>query len=248
LAGLVTLAGLLEALPRSGVLPAEYLPPTSTILAALVEQFGRAEFWLALGLTLRTWLTGLAISLSAGLILGIVIGSVPALRAATASTIEFLRPIPSVALIPLAVVLYGSGMRATLLLVIYASFWQILLQVLHGVTDVDPLARETANSYRISRLRQARHLVWPTTLPYAMTGVRLSAAVALILTLTGELVIGTPGLGNEIANASGSIAIPAQYALVVVAGLTGVMANVVTRTAERKVLAWHPSVRKEVAV
>ena len=73
----------------------------------------------------------------------------PLLRAATASTIEFLRPIPSVALIPLAVVLYGTGMRSTLLLVVYASFWQVLVQVLHGVADVDPVARETAQSYRL---------------------------------------------------------------------------------------------------
>jgi ABC-type nitrate/sulfonate/bicarbonate transport system permease component len=170
---------------------------------------------------------------------------VPWLRALTASTIEFLRPIPSVALIPLVAVLYGSERTSTVILVVYASFWQVLLQALHGVTDVDPIARETANSYRISRLRQARYLVWPTTLPYAMTGVRLAASVALILTVTGELVIGTPGLGNEIGNAQG-IAVADMYALVLVTGVIGVVANVVTRTTERRVLAWHPSARKEV--
>ncbi len=72
--------------------------------------------------------------------LGVVIGSVPLLRAVTASTIEFLRPIPSVALIPVAVLLYGTGMASTLLLVVYAAFWQVLVQVLAGVQDVDPVA------------------------------------------------------------------------------------------------------------
>jgi ABC-type nitrate/sulfonate/bicarbonate transport system permease component len=165
---------------------------------------------------------------------------------ATASTIEFLRPIPSVALIPLAVVLLGTGMEATLLLVVYASFWQVLVQVLHGVADVDPIARETAHSYRLGRWHRARYLLWPTTLPYAMTGVRLAASVALILTITGELVIGTPGLGREIAVASTSLAVPSMYALVVVTGIVGVAANLVTRTAERRVLRWHTSVRAEV--
>jgi ABC-type nitrate/sulfonate/bicarbonate transport system permease component len=246
--GLAGFAALFEVLPRIGVLKAEYFPPTSRIAVAIVAQGGRLDFWIALKDTLITWALGLVISVVAGVVVGVVIGSVPFLRAATASTIEFLRPIPSVALIPLAVVLLGTGRPSTLLLVVYASFWQVLVQVLYGVADIDPVASETARSYRLGRLDRVRYLVWPTTLPYAMTGVRLAASVALILTITGELVIGTPGLGKEISNAYTSGAVPAMYAIVVVTGLIGVVANTVTRTAERVVLAWHPSVRKEVPV
>lgn len=247
LAGLAGFAVLLEAFPRLGVLPAEYFPPTSTIAGALVEQLQRAEFWQALRGTLLTWSLGLVIAASAGIGLGLVIGSVPLLRAATASTIEFMRPIPSVALIPLAVVLFKDPMQSTLLLVVYASFWQVLIQVLYGVADVDPVARETAASYRLGRWYRTRYVVWPTTLPYAMTGIRLAASVALILTVTGELLIAGPGLGEQIAVAQTSLAVPSMYALVLVAGVIGVAANLVTRTAERLVLTWHPSVRKDVS-
>jgi ABC-type nitrate/sulfonate/bicarbonate transport system permease component len=243
---LVAFGGLLEVLPRLGLVPAGYLPPSSRIAVALADEVGRWAFWVALADTLRTWLIGLGVAVAAGLLCGMVIGSVPALRAATASTIEFLRPIPSVALIPLAVLLYGVSMKGTLLLVVYASFWQVLVQVLHGVGDVDPVARDTAASYRLSRLAQVRYLVWPTALPYAVTGVRLATSVALVLTITGELVIGTPGLGKEIAVAQSSGAVPAMYALVVVTGLLGLAANLVTRAAERRVLAWHPAIRAEV--
>jgi ABC-type nitrate/sulfonate/bicarbonate transport system permease component len=245
-AGLVAFGGLVEAVPRLDIVSPNYLPPTSRIAAALVEQAGKPAFWHAFGDTLRTWATGLAIAAIAGIVAGVVIGSVPLLRAATASTVEFLRPIPSVALIPLAVLLYGSGRTSTLVLVVYASFWQVLVQVLHGVADVDPIASETARSYRLSAWTRVRALVWPTALPYVVTGMRLAASVALILTITGELVIGTPGLGREIATAEQSGAVPATYALVVVTGLVGVAANLVTRTAERRLLAWHPSVRGEV--
>ncbi len=247
LVGLLAFGLLLEVLPRIGVLPAEYFPPTSTIAGALVDEFGRSAFWQALVGTVTTWLIGLGIAVVAGIVLGIVIGSVPALRAATASTIEFLRPIPSVALLPLAIVLFSAPVRSILLLVVYASFWQVLIQVLHGVTDVDPVARETAASYRLSRWKQARYLVWPTTLPYAMTGIRLAASVALVLTITGELLIGgTKGIGEQIAVAQSSIAVPSMYALIVVSGLIGLAANLLTRRAERVVLAWHPSVRTEL--
>jgi ABC-type nitrate/sulfonate/bicarbonate transport system permease component len=246
LVGLIGFAALLEVVPRIGLVSPEFAPPTSRIAAALADQVSEERFWAGLLDTLRTWALGLTIAVVAGVVLGLVIGSVPVLRAATTSTIEFLRPIPSVALIPLAVLLYGSTITSTLILVVYASFWQVLVQVLHGVTDVDPVARDTARSYRLGQWATVRYLIWPTTLPYAATGVRLAASVALILTVTGELVIGSPGLGKEIAVAQASGAVPAMYALVVVTGLIGVVANLVTRSAERQVLAWHPSVRQEI--
>ncbi|MFJ3404610.1 ABC transporter permease [Promicromonospora sp. NPDC090134] len=245
--GVATLVLVVELVPRLGLVDARYLPPTSQILAALVERLGRGEFWTALGQTLTTWFTGLAISLVAGVVLGVVIGSVPLLRAVTASTIEFLRPVPSVALIPVAILLYGTGMASTLLLVVYASFWQVLVQVLAGVQDVDPVASDTARSYRFSPLTRLRTVVWPTALPYAMTGLRLAASVALILTVTGELLIGTPGIGKLLGVAQSSGAVGSMYAYVVVAGLLGVAVNVVARALERPTLFWHPSVRGERA-
>ena len=246
LLGLVGFAAALEVAPRIGLLPDQYFPTSSAIGTALLEQVQRPDFWTALLNTLQTWFTGLSIAVAGGIVVGVVIGAVPLLRELTASTIEFLRPIPSVALIPLAVVLLGTGREGTLLLVVYASFWQMLVQVLHGVTDVDPLARETAYSYRLGRWHRVRYLVWPTTLPYTMTGIRLATSVALILTVTGELFLAAPGLGREIASAQNSNAVPAMYALVVVTGLIGLAANLITRTAERRVLRWHTSVRTEV--
>ena len=95
--GLAGLAGFLvlgEVAPRAGLVPEKYLPPTSRIAAALAEELGRPSFWTALGDTLEGWAIGLAVAVAAGVGLGLLIGSVPTLRAATASTIEFLRPIP----------------------------------------------------------------------------------------------------------------------------------------------------------
>ncbi|MPZ80207.1 MAG: ABC transporter permease subunit [Actinophytocola sp.] len=245
-AGLVGFGLLLEVVPRIGLVSERYAPPTSRILATLAEQAAEQQFWLAVWDTVRTWLLGLAIAVALGVVVGVLVGTIPILRAATSSTIEFLRPIPSVALIPLVVVLYGSTITSTLVLVVYAAFWQVLIQVLHGVADIDPVARDTARSYRLGRWDQVRYLVWPTALPYVVTGVRLAATVALILAITGELVIGSPGLGQEIATARSSGAVPAMYALIVVTGVFGVAANLLTRAAERRALHWHPAMRVEV--
>ncbi|MFD4529379.1 ABC transporter permease [Streptomyces sp. NPDC058470] len=247
-AGLAVFLALGEAVPRLGLVKEAYFPPTSRIAAALGQELTDEVFWTALGDTLTGWALGLAIAVTAGILAGVVISVVPHLRQVTASTIEFLRPIPSVALIPLAVLLYGSELRSVLLLVVYASFWQVLIQVLYGVQDVDPVAEETARSYGLDTWARIRHVLWPSALPYVMTGVRLAAAVALILTVTAELVIGAPGLGKSIGVAQTSQAVPEMYALLVVTGLLGLLINVGARAVERRALAWHQSVRGEVMV
>ncbi|MFE2628574.1 ABC transporter permease [Streptomyces sp. NPDC059374] len=247
-AGLAGFLALAEAVPRLGLVDEEYLPPAGRIVAALGDEAADPAFWTALGDTLTGWALGLAIASCAGIVAGVVLSVVPYLRQATASTIEFLRPIPSVALIPLAVLLYGSELRSVLLLVVYASFWPVLIQVLYGVQDVDPVAEETARSYGLGTWARIRYVLWPTALPYVMTGVRLAAAVALILAVTAELVIGAPGLGQRIGVAQTSQAVPELYALIVVTGLLGLVINVGARAVERRALAWHQSVRGEVAV
>jgi ABC-type nitrate/sulfonate/bicarbonate transport system permease component len=130
--------------------------------------------------------------------------------------------------------------------VVYASFWQMLIQVMYGVQDVDPVAADTARSYRLGFVRRVRSLIWPTALPYVVTGFRLAAAVALVLEITGELVIGTPGLGKLIGVAQSSGAVAPMYALVIVTGGLGVIVNLLARVAERRLLRWHPSVRSQV--
>lgn len=245
-AGAVLVVVVLETVPRTGVVDPRFLPPFSEMIAALLERAQTAAFWTALGQTLTTWAIGLAIAMVAGVALGAVIGGSRLLREALSSTIEFLRPIPSVALIPLAVLLLGTGMASTLLLVVYASFWQVLVQVMRGVETVDPVARDTTRIYRFTPLGYARWLVWPSILPYVVTGFRLAATVALILTITGELIIGTPGVGKLLGVAQQSGAVAAMYAFVIVTGVLGVLVNLLARAVERRALHWHASVRREV--
>ena len=178
---------------------------------------------------------------------GFAIGSSGFLKRFSHSTNEFLRPIPSVALIPLAVLLFGARLESTLLLVVWATFWPVLIQVLYGIADVDKVANDTAKSFGLGVTARIRYVVWPTALPYLVTGIRLSAAVGLILAVTAELIIGSPGLGREIASAQAGDAATEMCALVLATGLLGVFTNSGLRLAERKALAWHISTRTDGA-
>ena len=251
LLGILGIIGFLatwELIPRLGLIDERFLPPASEVIAALVVDFGLTAFWVAVGETMKAWFLGLLMAVAAAVLLGFIIGSSDFLRKATNSTIEFLRPIPSVALIPLAVLLFGVKIESSLLLIVYASFWQVLIQVLYGVADIDMVANNTAKTYGLGRMARIRYVVFPTALPYLMTGVRLAAAVALVLAITAELVIGSPGLGREIALAQSGGAISGMYALVLATGLIGILINMLMRQIEKRILGWHSSIRSEVIV
>ncbi|GAA3667740.1 ABC transporter permease [Arthrobacter ginkgonis] len=237
-----------EAIPRLGLIEARFLPPASEVIAALAVDLQLVAFWAAVGETLLAWFLGLASAMVLALVAGFVVGSSHFLRRFTNSTVEFLRPIPSVALIPLAVLLFGVKIQSSILLIVYAAFWQVFIQVLYGVADVDNVAMQTARSYGLPAAARVRYVVFPTALPYLMTGVRLAASVALILAITAELVIGSPGLGREIALAQSGGAISGMYALILATGLIGVLINLLMRFIERKTLSWHSSIRSEVIV
>ncbi len=235
-----------EIASRTGIVNAQYLPPPTIVFAELFHQLTLPTFWAAIGQTSLTWIIGLVIVSIVGVVLGFVIGLVPFLRRATSSTIEFLRPIPSVALVPLAVLVFGVRMESALLLIIYACFWQMLIQVLYGVADVDPVAEATARTYGLGWFARIRYVVWPSALPYLVTGLRLSATIALVLAITAELVIGVPGLGSQISLAQNGARVPVVYALTLATGLIGIIINLAVRLLETKVLSWHSSVRTEI--
>jgi ABC-type nitrate/sulfonate/bicarbonate transport system permease component len=241
--GVLVVLVVFELVPRVGLIDRHYFPPVSDMLSALVDQLGTTHFWTAVGQTMEGWALGLGIASAVAIPVGIVVGSSALAYRALRAVIEFLRPIPSVALIPLAVLVWGTGFDSKLFLVVYASFWPVLIQTLYGVRDVDPVLHDTARSYRLGRLARLRWVTLPTTLPYVATGVRISSSVALILAVTAELVIGSPGLGAAItlANANGNVRL--MYALIIATGLLGWALNILLTQAERRALHWHPSQR-----
>jgi ABC-type nitrate/sulfonate/bicarbonate transport system permease component len=234
---------LFEVLPRIGVLPRDHFPPISETLSTLAEELGEAGFWEAVGNTLQGWALGLGIAAGLAIPIGIVIGSSRLLYRAMRGVIEFLRPIPSVALIPLAILIYGTGLESKVFLAAFASFWQLLVATLYGVQDVDPVATDTARSFGFSRVQRLFRVTLPSAVPYIATGLRIASSVSLILTVTAELVIGSPGLGRSINLARSGGNEELMYALILTTGILGVLLNGIFVRAERRVLRWHPSQR-----
>jgi ABC-type nitrate/sulfonate/bicarbonate transport system permease component len=234
---------LFDLLPRVGVLPENHFPPISRTLGTLADQLTTDSFWTAVGNTLQGWALGLGIAAALAIPLGIVIGSSRLLYRAMRGLIEFLRPIPSVALIPLAILIYGTGLKSKVFLAAFASFWQLIVATLYGVQDVDPVATDTARSFGLSRPQRLFRVTLPSAIPYIATGLRIASAVSLILSVTAELVIGSAGLGRSINVARSGGNEQLMYALIIATGILGLALNAIFVLAERRVLHWHPSHR-----
>jgi len=245
--GVLGILALLELVVRIGLIPSRYFPPMTTTFRTLFEQLGEASFWTAVFQTLQGWAIGLAIATIIAVPLGMLIGSNAYIYRGLRPIIEFLRPIPSVALIPLAILIYGTGMQSKVFLAVFASTWPMLIQAIYGVRDLDPVQRETAKSFRIPAKDRFLRVTLPGAIPYIATGLRISSATALVLVVTAELVIGAPGLGRAINTARAGGVPELMYALTIATGLLGWGLNAILSRIEARALHWHPSQRRTPA-
>jgi ABC-type nitrate/sulfonate/bicarbonate transport system permease component len=243
----LTLLGVLaafEVVARMELLSSRAFPPMTTTFATLLQELVRPAFWTDVLGTLSGWAAGLGLAVLIAVPSGLLLAANKWAYHASRAIVEFMRPIPSVALVPLAVLLYGTGTETKLLLVTYGAVWPLLFQTIYGVHSVDAVARDTARAYGLGRLARIRWLVVPSASAYIATGLRIASSIALILAVTAELVVGSPGIGRAINVAQSSAAVPLTYALIIVTGLLGWAMNAAFSTLEGRTLHWQPTARK----
>lgn len=248
--GLVTTVLLLaawELASSTGALPASTLPAASEVLTKLAELAALPAYWAVVWETVSSALMGLGLVLLVGIPAALAIGLSRFVRESTWILIEFLKPIPPVAMIPLGLLLWGPTETMKLTLISFGAIWPFLVQLVDGIRQVDPAVLDTARSYRLTRFQTITRVVLPSLLPFAATGLRVSAAIALIVAVVTELIGGAAGLGREIVVAQSSGALPQMYALIVTAGLLGLLTNALFAAAEKPLLFWHPRFRKDVS-
>jgi ABC-type nitrate/sulfonate/bicarbonate transport system permease component len=228
----------------SGLISEQDLPAMTTTFQELWRMMHTQAFWTAFGQTVRGWALGLAIATALAVPIGILLGSSEFAGRAFRVPIEFLRPIPSAALIPLLFLTLGTTLKSEIFLAAFGAFWPLLVQTIYGVRDVDPVALDTARSFGIGRFERLYRIKLPSAVPYIATGLRISSAVALILAFTAELFMGIPGLG-QIMNVAESFGLTVQvYALALATGFLGLAIYILFAALERWALRWHPSQRE----
>lgn len=209
----------------TGLLTFQYLPTPIAVVRATVDLVRSgalaANFAHTMYVTMVGWIASAALGIMLGLALGL---SLTAWRFSMAS-IEFLRALPAIAFVPVAVLILGFSVKMELVIVIYVSIWPVLIGTIHGTRQVTPLHRDVAEMLHMGWLERVRRLVLPTTTPFVFVGLQISLSLALALALVAEMVGNPKGVGQALIVAQNTLHPAEMFAYVVLVGILGVALN-----------------------
>jgi NitT/TauT family transport system permease protein len=240
--GWLVFAGLLllwEYGARSNPKLQFYLPPVLQILSALGQLLVSGKLAEHLLSTLSRFFQGYFIAALVAVSLGILLGYFRVAYSLLETLIEFLRPMPSVAIIPVAVLTLGIGDSMIVAVTVYASLWPILINTMDGVRHIEPTLINTARTFGLRRWSILWRIVFPGAAPYVVTGLRISLSIALILVTTAEMVAGSRGLGYFILDQERSFNSGNMYATIVVVATLGYGLNRLFLLVEGRALRWR---------
>jgi ABC-type nitrate/sulfonate/bicarbonate transport system permease component len=239
----VFVALLVEAGVRAFDYEKSIATPSST-LRALYDELAKGTLSGEIGFTLHAYLEGLALAILIGVTAGVLIGSSRTLLDGSSLVVEFMRAIPAVALIPLAILWFTPfGVGAHRFVVAFAAAWPILINTIYGVRGVDRTLHDVARTSRVNGVDRLFRVTLPAALPSIAIGIRISAAIALVVCVTAEFRTGAGGVGDYMEDQQNANNIPELYAAVVLVALLGYGVNVALRAVQRRTLFWAGEAR-----
>ena len=202
-----------------------YMPPPSEIAAAFSDLLSSGEMGRAVWHTLQATLISAALGIGLGVGLGMAVGLVNVVRTYTMGTIDFLRTVPVVALMPVALLVWGASATSEIIVAAYAALWPTLINTAAAVRNVHPVKRDVGRTFRISRLDTLRKVVLPVATPAILVGARLSVVIALVVTIVAEMIINPHGIGYGLVFSQQSLHPDEMWAYAIVSGILGYVLN-----------------------
>lgn len=220
-----------------------FLPGPDRAWGSLVRGFATGDLGGKLLATVERMFWGWLIASFIGVALGAAIGTSPRLRTYLAPMLEFLRPLPASATIPVAIAILGLSDGMVLAVVAFGALWPVLLATIHGFSAVEPRLYEVSRALGLSRASVIWKIALPSASPDILAGMRLGLTVALILSVVCEMIAGRDGLGNWILLAARSFRAPDLYAGVILLGVLGYATAVLIAALEAWLLDWRNRAR-----
>jgi len=229
------------AVSTAGWVSRVFLPSPQATWASLVEGVTDGDLLAFTWATVSRMLLGWALASLLGVALGAVIGLSSTARAYMQPTLEFIRPLPASALLPLAISIFGLSPAMVLSVVAFGAMWPVLLATVHGFASVPAQLQEVARCLQLSRMAYAFKIGLPNAMPDIFAGMRLSLTVSLIVSVVGEMIASQPGLGQAILLAARSFRASELFAGIVLLGLIGFASSALLAVFEKRLLKWQKS-------
>ena len=217
----VVLVLLAEICARIFGIASDSLASPSQVLVAGYSIVADGSLVWMTGQTLFAALVGLIIGGGLGLVMAVLLGLIPPLARLMHFSVEAFRPIPSIAILPIALMIYGFGYRMEIAIIAFACFWPVLIIAQAAVSGIEPRLIEVSKVLGLKFLGRVTKIVLPAALPRLFVAFRLAAAVALIVAVTVEIAMNPQGLGYELMAAQNSLRPEVMFAILLWIGLIG---------------------------
>jgi len=231
----------------AGWLSARVLPAPLDVLRSAWELTLSGELWEHLKISAGRALLGLAIGGGAGLLLGLLTGSVRFLETLLDSTVQMVRNVPALALIPLVILWFGIEETAKIFLISVSVFFPIYLNTFHGIRNVDPQLVEMGRSYGLTRWQLYREVILPGAMSSILVGLRFSLGLMWVILIVAETISAQSGIGYLTMNAREFLRTDVVLVGILLYALLGKLADVFARALERGWLRWHPGYQEKGA-
>jgi sulfonate transport system permease protein len=236
----VMLLAVWQAAAQLGWLSTRILPAPLDVVKAAVTLALSGELWAHVWTSTWRALTGFAIGGGLALTLGLLTGSFTKAETLLDSTIQMIRNIPPLALIPLVILWFGIEEKAKLFLVSLGVFFPIYINTFHGIRSVDKGLIEMGRSYGLSGWALYREVILPGALPSILVGVRFSLGFMWVILIVAETISATAGIGYMTMNAREFLQTDVVVLGILLYALLGKLADVLAKWLERYWLRWHP--------
>lgn len=239
----VTLILVWQLAAQAGWLSSRILPEPLAVLRAAWELARSGELWGHVRTSAWRAASGFALGGGLGLLLGLLTGTFHKAETLLDTTLQMIRNIPALALIPLVILWFGIDEMAKLFLVSVGVFFPVYLNTFHGIRSVDKGLIEMAKSYGLSGWPLYRDVILPGALPSILVGVRFSLGLVWVLLIVSETISAQSGIGYMTMNAREFLQTDVVLVGILLYALLGKLADVFARALERYWLRWHPGYR-----
>ncbi|WP_026454608.1 ABC transporter permease [Saccharomonospora iraqiensis] len=237
----LVLLALWEVAAATGMLDARLFTPPSEILSRGWEMISTGELWVHVYSTVARLLTGFALGAVVGIAVGLVMGVSRPLRAAFGPTFTALYALPKIAILPLLLLIFGLTETPKVLSVAISVFFVVQINTLAGITQIDGRILEAARAYRATGWRLFRYVLLPGATPSIMTGLRVSAGMAVIVVTAVEFVASNNGLGYLIWNSWQLFQPQTMFVGLITVSIIGAVVTGLIILLERALLPWQHS-------
>jgi len=226
-----------------GVLSSRILPMPTDVFAAAVDSVKSGALFRHLGISFQRAVTGFVIGGGIGFALGLINGLIPVADRLLDTTVQMIRNIPHLAMIPLVILWFGIGEEAKVFLVAIGVLFPVYVNTLHGIRSVDPGLMEMGKVYGLRSWKLFWHVILPGALPSILVGIRYALGIMWLTLIVAETIAADAGIGYMAMNAREFMRTDVVVLCILLYALFGKLADSLARWLERRSLKWNPNYR-----